>query len=276
MSDTPILTLPVLTEAALTTRQVGGAGLFDGIMETMAKHLRVEYDKGRISGEDYAKAWISSMEAALGASVQFALQKDQAYYQALLVQKQVEKIDFEIKELLPKSLEKATKEIESISSEISLSTARRDQILYETANIQPLQKAGLEHDNAIKAFQLSDHLPAQVAGITADTAGKIYNNDFLLPAQLVSLKEQNEAHRAKTLDTRTDGAPVKGAIGVQIALQKQQIDSFKRDAETKVAKMILDTWITQKSMDEGLAPPSSLTDVNINSVMAKLRTNLEL
>lgn len=276
MSDTPILTLPVLTEAALTTRQVGGAGLFDGIMETMAKHLRVEYDKGRISGEDYAKAWISSMEAALGASVQFALQKDQAYYQALLVQKQVEKIDFEIKELLPKSLEKATKEIESISSEISLSTARRDQILYETANIQPLQKAGLEHDNAIKAFQLSDHLPAQVAGITADTAGKIYNNDFLLPAQLVSLKEQNEAHRAKTLDTRTDGAPVKGAIGVQIALQKQQIDSFKRDAETKVAKMILDTWITQKSMDEGLVPPSSLTDVNINSVMTKLRTNLEL
>lgn len=276
MADTPIPMPPILTEEALTSRTVGGAGLFDGLMAAMGAHLRAEFEKGRISGADYANAWVASMQAAMGSAVQYLLQKDQAYYQAVLVQKQVEKIDYELTYLLPKELERLTKQVELATAEITATTAKKDQILYETANILPAQKENLLKDGALKTFQLTDVLPAQVAGMTADTAGKIYNNDYLLPAQLTSLKEQNESHRAKTLDTRTDGLPVTGAIGVQKDLQKQQIVSFQRDAETKIAKMLLDTWTVQKSMDEGITPPSSITDANINAVMTKLRENLSL
>lgn len=156
-------------------------------------------------------------------------------------------------------------------------TAQKDQTLYQTANILPAQKSGLDAENAIKAYQLATQMPAQTANVTADTAGKVYNNTFLLPEQLLNLLEQTESHRAKTLNTRRDGiTPVVGAIGKQKDLQQQQIDSYKRDAETKLAKMLLDTWTVQKTVDEGLTPPASITDANINTVMGILRTNLDL
>ena len=183
---------------------------------------------------------------------------------------------YQLTNLLPKDLEKAQKAIEAASAEISATVAKKDQILYETASILPTQKTGIEGDNAIKVYQLASVLTAQTANMTADTAGKVYSNQFLLPAQLETIREQTEANRAKTKDTRTDGSAIAGAIGKQNSLQQQQIDSYKRDSEAKVAKMLLDTWVTQKSLDEGLPAPASLTDTNINTVMTKVRANLGL
>lgn len=178
--------------------------------------------------------------------------------------------------LLPKELEKSIKQLEAVTAEISVTTAKKDQVLYETAEILPTQKAGLLQDNAIKVYTLSTQLPATVAGITADNAAKAYSNQFLLPAQLESIREQTEGHRSKTLDTRSDGTPIGGAVKVSMDLQVQQIESYKRDAEAKVGKMLLDTWITQKSLDEGLPAPTSLTDAQINSAMTKIRQNLNM
>ena len=324
--------VPELTEASLTSREVNGTGMFDGLMASLGKHLQHEYEKGRISGKEYAEAWIASSQGALSSAVQYVLSKDQTQYQTKLVQLQAriaeiaavsEKVnleiaktklaaarletdtlqanlalsklklatedaqyhalksqtatsDYQLANLLPKELEKAQKAIEAASAEISATVAKKDQILYETASILPTQKTGIEGDNAIKVYQLASVLTAQTANMTADTAGKVYSNQFLLPAQLETIREQTEANRAKTKDTRTDGSVIGGAIGKQNSLQQQQIDSYKRDSEAKVAKMLLDTWVTQKSLDEGLPAPASLTDVNINTVMTKVRANLGL
>jgi len=344
-----------LTEADLTERLVNGTGMFDGLMEALNGHLRVEYDKGRITGQEYATAYVSMTQTALGSAVQYLLQKDNAYWQAQLIQmqtrtaevalvtariqteiakadliksqleaktvasnyalskmqlatedakycgieaqtaqiiyqtdfllpaqvatatKQNEKLDFEIDFLLPKELLKADKGIELITSQISTGTAQKDQILYQTASILPAQKLGYEADTALKDYQIEFLLPAQTAGYTLDNLAKSYTNDFLLPEQLVSLKEQNEGHRAKTMDTRMDGVtPIAGALGVQKSLQEQQIISYKRDAETKMGKMLLDTWITQMSINEDTLPPTSLSNDRINTVVEKLYTNLEL
>lgn len=345
----------ILTEADLTERLVGGNGMFDGLMVAMSDHLRAEYDKGRITGQEYATAYISMTQTALGSAVQYLLQKDNAYWQGQLIQmqtrtaevalvtariqaeiakadlvksqletktvaanyalskmqlstedakhagleaqtlqttyqtnfllpaqvaastKQNEKLDFEIDFLLPKELLKADKGIELMTSQISTATAQKDQILYQTASILPAQKLGYEADTAIKNYQVGSLLPAQTAGHTLDNLAKTFTNDFLLPEQLISLKEQNEGHRAKTMDTRMDGiTPVAGAIGMQTALYDQQITSYKRDAETKVGKMLLDTWITQMSINEDTLPPTSLSNARIDTVVEKLYTNLAL
>lgn len=344
-----------LTEADLTERLVGGAGMFDGLMEAMKGHLREEYEKGRITGNEYATAYVSNTSTALSAAVQYLLQKDNAHWQAQLVQmqaraaevalvtariqaeiakaeliksrletntvasnyalskmqlatenekyrglelqnaqttyqtdvlmptqvasatKQNEKLDFEIDFLLPKELLKADKSIELMTSQISTSTAQKDQVLYQTASILPAQKLGYEADTALKDYQLGSLLPAQTAGHTADNVAKTYTNTFLLPEQLISLKEQNEGLRSKTMDTRMDGiTPVAGAVGMQNALYDQQIISYKRDAETKVGKMLLDTWITQMSINEDTLPPTSLSNDRINTVIEKLYGNLAL
>ena len=114
-------------------------------------------------------------------------------------------------------------------------------------------------------------------GLDVDT--KIFNLDETLPTQVTLLErqidlvgEQKEAERSKTLNTRTDGATIVGSVGKQKDLYTQQIDSFIKDAQYKTAKMYLDGWITQKTLDEGLNAPNQLTNTEINEVMAANRT----
>lgn len=111
----------------------------------------------------------------------------------------------------------------------------------------------------------------QKDSITADIATKQFNIDYVLPVQLDLVKEQREAERSKTLNTRTDGQTVVGSVGKQKDLYTQQIDSFIKDAKYKTAKMYLDNWITQKTLDEGLSPPTELTTSNAGTVLAANR-----
>lgn len=209
---------------------------------------------------------------------QVTAQTAQVTYQTTnLLPKELAKANYDLDFLLPAELARSNKQVEAITAEISATTAKKDQTLFETANILPAQTTGFLADNSIKNYQLTAVLPAQVAGHTADTASKEYTTTFLLPAQLDSVREQTEGHRAKTLDLRSDGVtPVAGAIGKQKELHQQQIESYQRDAETKVIKMMLDTWITQKTMDEGLIAPGAVENGEINTAMFKLRQNLSL
>ena len=72
----------------LTSRQVGGPGVFDAIMESLYNHLKREYDENRITGAEYVKAYIQLSEAGLSQAVSFTLQKNQAYWNAVLAQAQ--------------------------------------------------------------------------------------------------------------------------------------------------------------------------------------------
>ena len=92
-------------------------------------------------------------------------------------------------------------------------------------------------------------------------------------AGYITLTEQGEAQRAQTMDTRSDGSTVVGLLGKQKALYDQQIASYKRDAEVKAAKLWTDAWITMKTIDEGLLPPDQFTNIEINEVLATLKTN---
>ena len=342
-----------LTELDLTSRNVSGSGVFDGLMAALNAHLTVEFRAGRITGAQYSEAYIQLTSNAMSQAVNFLLAKDQAYWQAQLAQKQTRaaeiaavtariglltartqlgiaqieagqaEVDYAIKKiklsnediqyaigeaqlaaqtyqnqntlpaqlagmlvpnetadynltyLLPKELDKANKAIEQSSAQISQIVAQKDQVLYQTANNLPAQDAGIRAETAMKDYQLTALLPAQFAGLTADNVAKDYTNQFILPANLATILENNEGNRAKTMDTRSDGTtPVAGMMGKQNELYDQQISSYKRSDEAKVAKMYLDSWITQKSMDEGLTPPSSLTDSNINAVLQSLRTSI--
>lgn len=111
----------------------------------------------------------------------------------------------------------------------------------------------------------------QKESISLDVDTKQFNLDQTMPIQLDLVKEQREAERSKTLNTRTDGATVVGSVGKQKDLYTQQIDSFIKDAQFKTTKMYLDGWITQKTLDEGLTAPTQLTNFEINAVMATNR-----
>lgn len=342
-----------LTELDLTSREVGGTGMFDGLMVAVSAHIHKEYQAGRLTGEQYAKAYVEMTTTVLNSSVSYLLAKDQSYWQAQLAQVQarvaeiavvesrvkletarvelamatieassaeinyaVNKIklsnedmqyalgkaqlaqvtyqtantlpaqlaqilktteisDYQLDFILPKEVDKATKAIETATAEISKIVAQKDQVLYQNSAILPSQNSNIIADTTQKTYQTTNLLPAQLAGLTADNVGKVYNNTYLLPANLIGITENNEAARAKTLNTRSDLAPVAGAMGKQNDLYTQQIASYKRSDEAKVAKMYLDNWLTVKSLDPNANTPSSLDNPEINSVMNQVRSSVD-
>lgn len=227
-----------ITNESLTTRQVGGAGVFDALMESSSKHLKQEYKEGRITGGEYTKAYIATLEACMGNAVQFLLGRDNAFWQAALAQ------------------------IQAVTARVGLNTAKAQYVLAKA------QALTAKADFGLTKLKLSTESETYCAAL--------FNAEQTLPQQLKLLVEQTEAQRAQTLDNRTDGAAIKGTLGKQKDLCAQQITSYQRDAEVKAAKMYSDAWITQKTIDEGLNPPNSFTNAVVDEVMNTVKVNNNL
>lgn len=56
----------------------------------------------------------------------------------------------------------------------------------------------------------------------------------------------------------------------QIGLTDEQKAAYLRDSKYKISKMYLDSWITQKTVDDGLTAPNAYTNATIDTVMTNL------
>lgn len=92
--------------------------------------------------------------------------------------------------------------------------------------------------------------------------------------QLQELNKELIAQKVKTekaqIANTVDGVPVTGIIGAQIALYKQQKDGFIRDAEQKALKIISDTWITRKTVDDGTPLPTGFDTAAVDAFTRKV------
>lgn len=168
---------------------------------------------------------------------------------------------FELENLLP--ITKAQEQ-----HKLNCTMPAQTQLVEEQVETARAQTLDTRSDNMTP---VSGILGQQKAGLVLDVSMKQYGFDNTLPAQLNILQEQRESERAKTLDTRSDAAPVTGSIGKQKELYDEQILSFEKDAKFKTAKMYLDGWITQKTLDEGLLAPTELQNTGVDAVLASIR-----
>lgn len=234
--DSPIFgAIDKISNESLTTREVGGSGTFDALMESAHNHLKAEFKANRITGGEYTKAYIAMMESCMSNAVQFLLGRDQAYWAAAMAQ------------------------IQAVTARVQLATSKAQFVL---AKIQALSA---KSEYALTKMKIATESETYCAAL--------FNANQMLPQQLKLLTEQTEAQRAQTLDTRTDGAVVKGSVGKQKELYSQQITSYQRDAEVKASKLFTDAWITQKTIDEGLNPPNGFTNASIDTILTKLKSN---
>lgn len=198
------------------------------------------------------------------SGAQYALTKvnvANAEAQHCLITAQTKKEEYMNKHVLPITL---AQEQHKLNKTLPLQTQLiEEQVEKEYAQTMDTRTDGLT--------PISGVIGQQKASIELDVETKRYGLDNTLPAQLNILSEQRESERAKTLDTRSDDLIVEGAMGKQKDLYDQQIDSFKKDAKHKAAKMYLDGWITQKTLDEGLTAPDQLTNSNVNEVLEAIR-----
>lgn len=226
--------IPSVSLVDLTDGCVTGEGVFDKLMMSAKQHLLLEFQAGRITAGDYTKAYISLVEMVMQNATQFLLQKDQAFWQAQVAQ------------------------LQAFTALVQTQTAKADY----AKTVLESQTAGAAY--ALTTMKLSTE--DQAYG-TAE-----YNLSNILPQQFKMVQEQTEAARAQTLDNRTDGSPVTGALGKQKQLYDQQITSYKRDAEVKSGRMFTDAWTAMKTIDEGLLPPDGFSNASIDQVLTKIKT----
>ncbi|EBV1835083.1 hypothetical protein DNZ22_18665 [Salmonella enterica subsp. enterica serovar Newport] len=98
----------------------------------------------------------------------------------------------------------------------------------------------------------------------------------LLEKQIELQQAQSDLARQKIkteiaqIADAVDGVAVGGVIGAQVALYKQQRESFLRDAEQKSLKILADTWITRKTIDDGVEVPVNFDTDALNAFTQKV------
>lgn len=206
-----------------------------------------------------------------------------------LMQAQTDGEVYRVRHLLPAELAiQQYQRMQVLPSSVAINQVQSARVLpaeaaikeYINRELQPIEKrtAAYQIDVAmpiktdIEEFQRDSLLPVQLGQEQHKLNQLMPAQVTLLEKQIDLLAEQKEAERSKTLNIRTDGTTIVGSVGKQKDLYTQQIDSFIKDAKFKTAKMYLDGWITQKTLDEGLTAPSELTNTEINEVLVANRT----
>lgn len=175
----------------------------------------------------------------------------------------------EVEDMQPKRIEMLDSQMQTAAIERTMAQFNMDEVLPWQSL---LTREQAETARAQTTGNRSDGSP--VSGVIGwDNRTKQFTLENLLPAQHQMVMEQVEGARAQTLDTRIDGTPVVGLVGKQKDLYTQQIESYQRDAEVKAAKMFIDTWVTQKTIDEGLTAPTVLQNASIETVMSRIKAN---
>jgi hypothetical protein len=141
-------------------------------------------------------------------------------------------------------------------------------------------KAELEHiqqKTVTEIANVSDALPNGYAQTTNTVLqGLAAAQKLKTEAEVDLLAQKSVSELAQTYDTipsgvglETGGYAVSGVIGKQKLLFAKQTDGFDRDAEQKLAKIMVDSWIAQIAADPGTVVTSSgLHNANIGSVIA--------
>lgn len=155
------------------------------------------------------------------------------------------------------------------------------------------QKADMEAQLLAKQILLTEQqtrqAEAQTALITQQTSNAIIEGENLekqgciLSAQFDLLMEQKLKTEAETglmnqkiaterAQTVEAGVDANSVIGRQRSLYQAQSDGFKRDAEQKAAKIMVDTWNVRRTTDEGTVADSTnkLHDVSVGRAVGKL------
>ena len=271
-----------IANSELTTTTLDGTGTFDVLMRGFKAHLKEEYNQSRITGAEYTKAYTALVESAMAQGVQFLLGKDASFWQAMSAQ--IQAITAKL-QLETARVRHSTAQLEALNQEATFALTKmrlaNENMQYcigkfNHEQMLPAQKTGQDIANRTAVYNLDMIMPLQKVGLEHSNSIALFNLQTMLPQQYELLVEQTEVQRAQTLDTRSDGITVVGAVGKQKDLYSQQIVSYQRDSELKAAKLFADAWTVQKTVDEGFVAPANFQNPSLDSVLGHIKTNNNL
>lgn len=239
-----------ITIKDLTESTVNGTGVFDELMKANKAHLLEEFNKGRITGQNYSTVYLGSLDAVMNTALAFLLQKDKVALEAELLRLQGIKLDKEI-QLADAAIRKAEFEIELVQAQVELTKQQKVTEIQQELVLKAQEcKLKAEYDLTLKSITK--------AGTEID----------LLVQKVITEKAQTQAV----------GIDENSVVGRQKALYRAQTVGFKQDAAQKYAKMMIDTWNSRRITDEGTVADSinKLNDVEVGTAVTLAKESLNL
>ena len=233
----PVTTMTSMPVEKLTEATLSGNGVFDVLMRATKAHLDEEYNKNRIRGQEYSQVYLGSLAAVMEHSLRFLLEKDKSALEASLIDAQVRLAESQIL-LVQKQIEKEDQE----------------------AQLRAAQVAKMNRD--IVSMDIQDNL--LTAQVLLTQAQKISTD-----AQSALVIQKTNTEKAQTQAANVD---VDSVVGKQKSLYTAQIDGFRRDAEQKAAKLMVDSWNVRRTTDEGTVADATnrLNDATVGKAVEKL------
>jgi len=245
-----------ITNSDLTTVSLNGEGTFDVLMSAVKLHLKGEYDSGRIKGTEYSSVYLGSLTQVLGQSVQFLLEKEKRSLELELLELE--------KELAQANIEKVREEINLAKKQLELLILQLPKMEAETLLLQRQAASQLLQDELIKAQTCKTQAEFDV--IVEQKSKTAAETGFINQKKVTEIAQINSA-----------GVDAASIVGRQSALYGAQASGFERNAEEKVAKLLIDTWNVRRTTDEGVSANSTnrLDDDSVGRAVTKLMEGID-
>ena len=261
----------VLNPLLVTDGTVTGNGIFDIWMRTLGAHLKREYAEQRITGDEYAKAYISLMNNLLNTAVGFLTQDAQ-----LAMSQEQMRHDITISDAqLLMAQTKLTHDIAISDAQLTLAQDKLAHDIKITDAQLVMAQTKLGHETQL--------LDAQVENLSAQVS--LANKELILKDKDLALKEKQVALAAAQIkaaevqykDT-VDGQPVGGVLGKQMKVYDAQAKGFKDNALQAATKIMVDTWNIRRQTEESLqtTADSKLYDRNIGNAIAEMFSSVSI
>jgi len=206
----------------LTQASIDGNGVFDVLMKSIKAHLVEEHTKNRIKGTEYSTVYLGALQTTMEQSLQFLLSKQKVDLEVALLQKQGLLLDAQTAVEIQKKLNMISDELQT--------KAQTDLIKQQEAN----------------AVIEGTVLIAQECKLRAEF-DLLKEQKLRTVSEAALLAQKKVTEQAQTSGTNLDTNSV---LGKQIQLYEAQRDGYRRDAEQKSVKIMVDTWNIRKSVDE--------------------------
>ena len=262
----------------LTGGKATGRGAFDELMRAAGSHLQGEFDKQRITGNDYSQVYLGVMTAVLQTSNQFVLTQPQLNEQIKLIIEQTANVK--------KNTELAQANLDNTEANTAIAAKQLDlmdeQIAKTVEDTKLVTKQSLIADKNIESMTADIQLKgAQKLKVDAETELTEQNTVNTLnqnttitkqqakrDADVAVLTQKKYTEEAQTLDD-VNGRAVGGVLGKQLNLYQAQTDGFSRDAEQKLLKIMVDTWTVRQTTDGEDAPSAGVDNPSIKQIVDK-------
>lgn len=248
------LDISELTEATLD-----GNGVLDVLLQTMRLHLDREFKDNRITGTAYATVYAQSIAVFLQQAIAYSLSKA-----------------------------KLSLELQHLKEQVDLVKLQQDQTRAQTDKITTDTVVAIKQGHLVDAQTCQ--VKAETNKINAEVALRLPKEVALLEkqidlanSQIAGQEAQNALYTQKTVTERaqTDNTVVglDSVVDRQNKMMGAQTDGFKRDAEQKSTKLLIDTWSLRKNTDPDATPVNNvnkLVDDTIGAAIQKMMAGIDI